>query len=248
MMAVDVIMLGVLRPGASLALLASIGLVAGTARAQVPCPRAAHLPLLTIDKVEDPAVPIVDKWQATFLDVPLSDAQIALLARNDLMVDLTREEMKERGTWVYIGIATAAAGAVLSSVGWVLVGKDKTSMPESLALTMALGGVAVGTAGLLMITESIQTPLEPHLAPTPRHRLTRKQMRQLVAAINQRLYTGICAAVERAAEDERLQAEHALEMRLAEEQPSIIVNPRKKKAAEPLSAPVDASATESGTE
>ncbi len=191
--------------------------IAGSANGQVPCPRAAHLPLLTIDQVEDPAIPIVDTWQVMFQGVPLSDAQIAQLARNDLMIDLTREEIKHRGTWVYLGMGTAAIGTALSSIGWVLFGREKDSVPEWLALSMAMGGIAIGAAGTILVTESIQTPLEPHLAPTPRHRLTRAQLRTLVAATNQRLFKGICAAVEQAAEDERQRAERARELRLAED-------------------------------
>jgi hypothetical protein len=48
--------------------------------------------------------------------------------------------------------------------------------------------------GVLITTENMQTPFEPHLAPTPVHRLSREQMRELVARINSRLYHDICAA------------------------------------------------------
>jgi hypothetical protein len=178
----------------------SILVTTPAAMAQGVCPTAEELPLLTIDRIEDPAVPVVDKWQVMFSGVPLSDAQIAALGRDDPLIDVTRAEMERRGTWVYIGMATAAAGTALSSVGWLLFGQNDGSVPEALSLTMAVGGILIGGAGTLLVTESIQSPLEPHLAPTPRHRLTRDQVRLLVARTNQRFYSSICRAVEQTAQ------------------------------------------------
>lgn len=168
--------------------------------AQVVCPTAEELPLLTIDRIEDPAVPVVDEWQVMFSGVPISDAQIAALGRDDPMIDITRAEMEHRGTWVYVGMAIAAAGTALSSAGWVIFGQNDGSVPEAVSVAMAIGGILLGGAGTLLVTESIQSPLEPHLAPTPRHRLTRDQVRLLVARTNQRFFTSICHAVERAAQ------------------------------------------------
>ena len=81
----------------------------------VPCPAAKDLPQLAISKIEDPAVPVIDHWQVFWDDVPLSDAQVALLAKDEALIEMTREEMEDRGTWVYIGLGTAAAGTAVSS-------------------------------------------------------------------------------------------------------------------------------------
>ncbi len=173
-----------------------VGSVAQTARAgESICPSAKSLPQLAIDKVNDPAVPIVDPWQILWDDVPLSDAQLALLARDDSAIDLTRAEMSSRGTWVYIGMLTAAVGTALSCVGWVLFGQNQ-QLPEAFTLGMGLGGVAMGAGGVLLVTDSIQTPLEPHLAPTPRHRLSRAEARRLVTVVNTRLFDSICKAAD----------------------------------------------------
>jgi hypothetical protein len=173
--------------------------LARPAWSQVQCPNAEYLPQLTIDTVRNPAIPVIDDWQVLWRDVPLSDVQVAALAQNDSMIDLTRSEMAVRGTWVYIGMLVAVAGAVVSSVGWYLLGNDKSSLPRSVGFSMALGGIIVGGGGVLAVTESIQRPLEPVLAPTPVHRLTREQTRELVTTINRRLYDEVCAAVEKTA-------------------------------------------------
>ena len=171
----------------------------GSAQAQHRCPESAYLPQLTISEIHDPAVPVIDRWQVLFRDVPISDAQLAALARDDSMIDLTRAEMETRGSWVYIGLATAAVGAIISSVGWYLYGANENrddGLPIGLTLGMGLGGVVVGAGGVVLVTEAVQKPLEPHLAPTPSHRLTRDQVRALVAAVNEQLYREICAAAD----------------------------------------------------
>ena len=159
------------------------------------CPAAKSLPQLNIDTIENPAVPVVDNWQIFLGDVPMSDAQLALMSKDDTAIDLTRVEMESRGTWVYIGMLTAAAGAALSCAGWLLFGQQG-KIPDAVALPMALGGLVVGGGGVLLVTESIQTPLEPHLAPTPRHRLSREEARRLVAVVNKRLFEDICKAAD----------------------------------------------------
>ena len=123
-------------------------------------------------------------------------AQVAALSRNDALIGKTREEMEDRGTWVYIGLGTAALGTGISSAGWVLYGQNELS--QGITIPLAAGGLLLGMLGVLMVTESIQNPLEPHLAPTPRHRLTRAEMRHLVVEINKRLRLQICESVERA--------------------------------------------------
>lgn len=180
--------------------IAAFCLGASTAQAQQLCPAAKDLPQLFIDNIENPAVPVHDKWQVFWGDIPLSDAQVATLAGRDPLIDKTREEMKDRATWVFLGLATAAAGAAVSSVGWVLYGQDELS--QGITLPMAAGGLLVGILGVLITTDSIQKPLEPHLAPTPKHRLSRVQMRELVAQINNRLHRDICAAAETTATTE----------------------------------------------
>ncbi len=158
------------------------------------CPAAQYLPQLTIDTIRDPAVPVVDSWQIFWEDVPLSDAQLAMLARDDTLIDKTRDEMQSRGVFVYLGTILAASGTALSSAGWILYGRDDLS--QGVTLPLALGGVLIGMAGLITVTRSIQQPLEPHLAPTPEHRLSRAEARALVARVNQRLYQEICEAAD----------------------------------------------------
>jgi hypothetical protein len=164
--------------------------------AQPPCPAAAHLPQLTIDQLDNPAVPVIDEWQVLLRGVPISDAQLAALALDDVAIDLTRSEMEGRGTWVYVGMLIAAGGAIISSVGWYLYGSDQGNVPTGLSLGLALGGFVVGGGGVLLVTQSVQRPLEPHLAPTPAHRLSREEARRLVAVVNQQLFAEICRAAE----------------------------------------------------
>jgi len=89
----------------------------------------------------------------------MSDAQLALLSHDDELIERTRAEMHARGAWVYLGMLMASGGTALSSAGWVLYGQDK--LPQQVTLPIALGGLAVGVAGLLVVTNSIQEPLEP---------------------------------------------------------------------------------------
>jgi len=165
------------------------------ARAQARwCPEAKHLPQLQIDEIRDPVLPVVDTWQVFWRGVPISDAQLAQLADDDVLTEKLRAPMETRGAWVYLGLVVAAAGAATASTGWVLYGQN--TMPRAVTLSLGMGGLLLGLAGVLSIGESIQTPLEPHLAPTPRHRINRELARTLVAAVNHRLYTEICAAAQ----------------------------------------------------
>ncbi len=182
------------RAGVVVAALCSLW--AGPARADQLCPAAKDLPQLYITDIHEPAVPVIDQWQVFWGDISLSDAQLAKLAGRDPLIDRTREEMKSRGAWVFAGLATAAAGIAVSSVGWVLYGQDE--LDQGITLPLAAGGLLVGILGALITTESIQTPLEPHLAPTPRHRLSREEVRELVVQINRKLYHDICAAADAA--------------------------------------------------
>lgn len=139
-------------------------------------------------------MPVVDEWQVFWGPMPLSDVQLTQLAGDDTLNESTRAEINARGTWVYLGMLLAGAGAGVSSAGWMLFGQNRVS--QGFSLPLALGGLALGVAGVLTVTDAVQTPLEPLLAPTPLHRLTRDQARDLVARVNQRLYREICEAAE----------------------------------------------------
>lgn len=163
---------------------------AASAAAGPPCPAASNLPLLTINEIESSVIPVIDKWQVLWRGVVLSDAQVARLAGDEALIAKTHEEMKDRGTWVFVGMGTAAAGAAVSSAGWVLYGQNELS--QGITVSLAIGGLIVGIVGFLIVTQSIQSPLEPHLAPTPLHRITRDEMRRLVATINRTIFAGAC--------------------------------------------------------
>lgn len=176
--------------------LGAVWLLPGLALGQSVCPAAQFLPQLTIDRVTAPTVPVIDDWQILWSGVPMSDSQLALLARDDLSIEKTQAEMQTRGTWVYLGTVLVALGTAVSSAGWILYGQD--DLPNSATLPIALGGLGMGVAGLLLVSDSLQTPLEPHLAPTPQHRLTREEARDLVARVNRRMFNEICEATEHA--------------------------------------------------
>jgi hypothetical protein len=180
-------------------LILTAALAAPPAPSNQLCPAAKNLPQLTIDQVHDSVVPVTDTWQVFWGGVPLSDAQVAQLGGDDVLIDRTRVEMEDRGTWVFVGMGVAAAGTAVSSTGWVLYGQNEIS--QGITIPMAAGGILLGILGVLIVTESIQTPLEPHLAPSPVHRLTRDEIRDLVARINTRLYHDICRAAEEAGAD-----------------------------------------------
>lgn len=163
---------------------------AATAAAQSPCPAADDLPFLTIAEIDNSVVPVVDKWQVLWSGVPLSDAQVARLAGDEPLISKTREEMESRGAWVFVGMGTAAAGAAVSSAGWVLYGQNELS--QGITVPLAIGGLIAGIVGFLIVTQNIKSPLEPHIAPTPRHRITRDEMTRLVATINRTIFAGVC--------------------------------------------------------
>lgn len=161
-----------------------------------PCPAAEHLPQLTIDNIREPTLPVIDDWQVFWGPVPISDVQVTKLAADDMLDDRVHSELDARGSWVYVGMMMVGAGTALSSSGFVLFGRGQ--LEPSFTLPLALGGMLLNVAGLLLVTHWIQKPLEPLLSPTPEHRLTRDEARDLVARINQRLYREICEAAEAA--------------------------------------------------
>ena len=157
------------------------------------CPAHKDLPLLTIDQLKESTVPIYDHWQVMWNGVPMSDAQVAELAGAGAMIDRTRVEIQKRGFWVYSGLIAAAVGAALSGAGWMLHGRQ--SAEPGVTLSMGVGGLALTFGGFLMVSDTIQSSFEPHVAPTPRHRITREEMQGLVSEINNTLYGQICGVV-----------------------------------------------------
>lgn len=175
-------------------------------------PRAAAggdcVPLLVIDRLTDPPFVARTDWQVLWGRVPLSDAQVALLGQDDALIAAHRAEVGDRGAWVYAGTGVAALGAATSSVGWILWGQGK--VPQGAALGMAAGGVLIGVVGLLIASEAIQTPMEPYTAPAMEHRISRSEMRMLVASINKRLLARRCLADSAAGESKPENAGRAL--------------------------------------
>ncbi len=162
------------------------------AYAQAPCPAARDLPQLTIDDLRAPWLPLYDNWQILFGDTPVSDAQLANFARDEMLQDAISAEMHNRPSRTYLGMGVTAAGTALSLVGAVLYGQNNLS--NSITIPLAVGGLAVGITGLVLTTTAIQTPLEPYLAPTPKHRMTRDEARRIVAKVNERWHQDICKA------------------------------------------------------
>ncbi len=141
-----------------------------------------------IDTVRDPAVPVWDRWQFMRDGVPVSDSQILLWA-NEVELELElADDVRGRGSWIYTGLGVSAGGTAVSSVGWLLYGQDNVNPTVSLA--MGIGGILVGVAGFLLVADAIQTPVEPYLAPTPRHRISRAEGHALVYRLNREY--GVC--------------------------------------------------------
>jgi len=165
---------------------------AGTLR----CPDSRDIPQLTLRGETQGPLPTIDKWQVYFEGVPLSDSQVALLSGNQRSIDLSYSRLDRRGARVYWGLASSALGLAVSSTGWVLYGQN--SISREVTLSMALGGLIVGVVGVLFITETIQRSVEPFLAPTPSHVISRDEMKRLVEGINYRFYNTICDASDKA--------------------------------------------------
>jgi hypothetical protein len=163
------------------------------AMAMPMCPAHKDLPLLTIDEITDSAVPVYDRWQVMWNGVALSDAQVAKLSGEGLLIDRTHEEMADRGLWVYTGLATAGLGVGMSATGWTMLGRGSAS--DNVTMGIAIGGILLSVVGVLVMTENIQRRVEPHVAPTPKHRLTREEMQVVVKNINNTLYGQICGAI-----------------------------------------------------
>ena len=158
------------------------------------CPAALNVPKLTLDQLPASPLSLDDRWQIMWNDVAISDAQLAKLSGHQAAIDLTQTEMSDRGTWVYAGLIGTAGGLAITSVGWVLVGAADGKPAEVPLIALALGGLALTFVGMLFTADAIQTPLEPHLAPTTKHRLTRQQAEQYVYEINRRMDAQICDA------------------------------------------------------
>lgn len=154
---------------------------------------------MTVDDVVETNVPIYDRWQIVWGDVPISDAQLADLAGDDLLLDRLGAGMRTRGNRVYFGMILGAAGTAVSSTGWVLYGQNQLS--QGITLPLALGGLGLGVAGVLLVTETIQRADEPYMSPTPRHRIDRAQARRLVTVVNDRLFGDICRSWQATVKD-----------------------------------------------
>jgi hypothetical protein len=178
--------------GATL-LIATLVTHPGLATAMPMCPAHKDLPLLTIDELTDSAVPVYDKWQVMWSGVALSDAQVAKLSGDGLLIDRTHDEMEDRGLWVYTGLATAGLGVGVSATGWTMLGRN--SATDNVTMGLAIGGILLSVIGVLVMTENIQRRVEPHVAPTPKHRITREEMQIVVKNINNTLYGQICGAI-----------------------------------------------------
>jgi len=71
----------------------------------------------------------------------------------------------------------------------------QNELEQKVTLPIALGGLLVGLVGVLIMTESIQTSLEPFTAPSPRHRFSREEARRLVVHVNTRMQREFCAGL-----------------------------------------------------
>lgn len=162
--------------------------------AQVRCPDTKSLPQLTIDVLDEPTLPVVDRWQVLLDGVALSDMQVAQLARNDVLIEALNNPLKHRGSWVFWSLAAATLGTGVSATGFVLFGQNDLS--RAWTLSMALGGLVIGIGSLLLSTEAIVSSLEAHLAPAPTHRVSREEMRDLIVQINHRFYREACFGLQ----------------------------------------------------
>ena len=162
------------------------------------CPEPKRLPQFTIDVIEERDFRLSDTWQILYDGTPISDIQLTNFAGHDLTHEKARKDMMLRGREVFFGMLTGALGTAISSMGWVLYGQDQVS--STMSLSMALSGIVLSLAGTIFVSESIQVPLEPFIAPTPKHRFSRAEARQMVFEANQRLNHKICMAVQNSTE------------------------------------------------
>lgn len=179
--------------------LVSLALALAMGAPMPPCGKPA---LLNVDLYADLSLPVEDPWQVLWNEVPLSDVQLAWLADDDELLQDIREELDNRGPWVFAGMLTAAAGTALSSTGWALMGgAANNKLSNAATLSMALGGVLVGIVGVLLVGDFVQTPLEPFVAPSPKHRLSRERAQSLVLKVNERLMRNACPAAAASAQE-----------------------------------------------
>lgn len=161
-----------------------------TPPAYAHCPGFDSYQPYTIDELRDSELPLWDTWQVTYRGIPLTDRQVFELAGAETEIEGIRDDLERRGSWVYRGLAVAAGGTATSSVGWLLYGQDNVS--QGVTLPMAIGGLLVGLVGVMVVTESIQRPLEPYLAPVPSHRLSREEMQTWVMRLNAHERAQLC--------------------------------------------------------
>lgn len=144
-----------------------------------------------IDRAEESKLPLWDQWQVLRDGVAVSDLQLLQWAGEDERGEELSEELTGRGIWIYAGMGISAAGTAISSVGWLLYGQDNVDQARSLSL--GIGGIVVGIAGLLVVSDRLQKPLQPYLAPSPRHRISRREAQDMVYRLNRR--HAVCAPV-----------------------------------------------------
>lgn len=142
-----------------------------------------------IDRAEESKLPLWDQWQVLRDGVPVSDLQLLQWAGEAEREEELSEELTGRGIWIYAGMGISAAGTAISSVGWLLYGQDNVDQAASLSL--GIGGIVVGIAGLLVVSDRLQKPLQPYLAPSPRHRVSRREAQDLIYRLNRRY--ALCA-------------------------------------------------------
>ena len=158
------------------------------------CPEARYLPQFTINVNTKSDLALYDSWQIFYDGTPISDIQLTDFAKHDSAKEKASKDLNSRGQNVFFGMLSGALGTAISSMGWVLYGQDQVS--STLSLSMALSGIVLSLAGTIFVSESIQVPLEPYLAPTPRHRITREEARNLVFRANKGLNDRICNAAK----------------------------------------------------
>ncbi len=158
------------------------------------CPEAKLLPQFTIDIIKERDFMLSDTWQILYDGVPISDIQLTTFAEHDVAQEKARKDMAHRGREVFFGMIAGALGTAVSSMGWVLYGQDEVS--STMSLSLALSGIVLSLAGTIFVSESIQVPMQPFLAPTPKHRFSRQEAREMVFQANQRLNRKICMATQ----------------------------------------------------
>jgi hypothetical protein len=160
-----------------------------------PCALTHQALRLGLVDEEYPAIPVYDSWTPVMGDhIPVSDAQLAWLAGDEVLARAIASDMDARGSKVFGGLLAAGLGIATSMVGWTLYGADHLS--PQVTLPIGLGGLAVAAVAILYTLQALQSPIDPFLTPTPEHRLTREQAAQLIAVVNAKYDAALCGQGE----------------------------------------------------